>query len=381
MPRNPGITDEAIIKMYKSGMPYKEMVSRIGISDRSIRNVMYKHGVKMNREQSSGQPRKHRINEDFFKTWSHEMAWVLGLFITDGCINKSISSVSLTQKNQTILRQVAKYMGADYILSKKYKTRSTATLIINSKEIKNDLGKLGVLPNKSLSVQFPKVPDEFLPSFIRGVIDGDGWIDKAGYAMNITSGSKPFSEALLSLFLSWKLKPEITSITGQSGNPIYRVWLNGKKELQKLAKIVYKHTDTNNFLIYKRVYMTQHLDNPYYVEDERDVPKWTQKDGKLKHINSGSRIAFRTNISGRTLDCLKVIAKERKIRLNHLIEIGLKNMLAKSELSITLQTRPNDRIQYKTTYDKDLLTEVKKFAKENNLFINDVIEHSMHFID
>lgn len=53
MPRNPGITDEAIIKMYKSGMPYKEMVSRIGISDRSIRNVMYKHGVKMNREQSS----------------------------------------------------------------------------------------------------------------------------------------------------------------------------------------------------------------------------------------------------------------------------------------------------------------------------------------
>lgn len=154
-----------------------------------------------------------------------------------------------------------------------------------------------------------------------------------------------------------------------------------KKELQKLAKIVYKHTDTNNFLIYKRVYMTQHLDNPYYVEDERDVPKWTQKDEKLKHINSGSRIAFRTNISVRTLDCLKVIAKERKIRLNHLIEIGLKNMLAKSELSITLQTRPNDRIQYKTTYDKDLLTEVKKFAKENNLFINDVIEHSIHFID
>ncbi|WP_052400815.1 hypothetical protein [Oceanobacillus jeddahense] len=78
---------------------------------------------------------------------------------------------------------------------------------------------------------------------------------------------------------------------------------------------------------------------------------------------------------------LKVIAKERKMRLNHLIEIGLKNMLAKSELSITLQTRPNDRIQYKTTYDKDLLTEVKKFAKENNLFINDVIEQSIYFID
>src|SRR5690625_1406077 len=151
VPRNSGITDEAIIKMYKSGMPFKEMVSRIGISDRAIRNVMYKHGIKMNREQSSGQPRKHKINENYFKEWSHEMAWVLGLFVTDGCINKANSSVTLTQKNQTILRRAAQYMNADYILSKKYKTRTTATLIINSKEIKNDLMNLGVLPNKSRS--------------------------------------------------------------------------------------------------------------------------------------------------------------------------------------------------------------------------------------
>ncbi|MCM3595712.1 hypothetical protein M4D55_07955 [Metabacillus idriensis] len=45
MPRNPGITDETIINMYKSGIPFKEMVQISGISDRAIRNVMYKHGV------------------------------------------------------------------------------------------------------------------------------------------------------------------------------------------------------------------------------------------------------------------------------------------------------------------------------------------------
>lgn len=335
MPRNPGITDEDIIKMYKSGMPFKEMVPRVGISDRAIRNVMYKHGVKMNREQSSGQPRKHKVNENYFKIWSHEMAWVLGLFITDGCVNKTQSSISLTQKNQIILRQVAKYMDADYILASTGPTKMTPTLIINSKIVKEDLGKLGITNNKSLTVPFPPVPKEYLPSFVRGVIDGDGWVDKEGYTMHITSGSKRFAEALLSLFLTWKLKSKITSITGKSGNPIYRVWLNGKTELQKLAEIIYKNTDTKNFLIYKRVYMTQHLDNPY-------VPKWMQKDGKLKHINSGSRIAFRTNISSRTLD---------------------------------------DRIQYKTTYDKELLIRIKGFAKENNLFINDVIEYSIHFID
>lgn len=45
MPRNPGITDEEIIEMYKSGIPFKKMVSIIGLLDRGIRNVLYKHGI------------------------------------------------------------------------------------------------------------------------------------------------------------------------------------------------------------------------------------------------------------------------------------------------------------------------------------------------
>nr|WP_259545328.1 hypothetical protein [Heyndrickxia oleronia] len=98
MPRKPGMTDDKIIKLYKSGMPFKELQSIIGLSDRAIRNVMYKHGIEMNREQSSGQPRKHKVNEDFFKVWTHEMAWVLGLFVTDGCVNKQLHSISFDTK-------------------------------------------------------------------------------------------------------------------------------------------------------------------------------------------------------------------------------------------------------------------------------------------
>jgi hypothetical protein len=101
MPRKDGILDEEIIKMYKSGMSYKEMMPIIGLTDRGIRNVLYKHGVEMNREQSSGQPRKHKVNENFFKVWTHEMAWVLGLFVTDGCVNKKINSITFSQLPNT----------------------------------------------------------------------------------------------------------------------------------------------------------------------------------------------------------------------------------------------------------------------------------------
>ena len=67
MPRKPGITDEMIVKFYKSEMPLKGISNITGLSDRAIRNVMYKHRVEMNREKSSGQPRKHKVNEDFLK--------------------------------------------------------------------------------------------------------------------------------------------------------------------------------------------------------------------------------------------------------------------------------------------------------------------------
>ena len=187
--RNPGMTDEVIIQMYKSGMSNKELASIIGISDRAIRNVMYKHAIPMNRKQYSGQPRKNKVNEDYFKVWSHEMAWVLGLFVTDGHVNKNIHSIYFSQKDERILRLIANYMDADYVLAATGPTKTTPTLIINSKIIKEDLAALGIVANKSLSVPFPNVPEEFLSSFVRGVIDGDGWVGREGYEMHVTSAS------------------------------------------------------------------------------------------------------------------------------------------------------------------------------------------------
>ncbi|MFD1040018.1 LAGLIDADG family homing endonuclease, partial [Virgibacillus byunsanensis] len=169
MPRNPGITDEAIIKMYKSGIPFNEMVKIIGVSDRAIRNVMYKHGIKMNREQFSGQPRKHKVNEDFFEMWTPEMAWVLGLFITDGCVSEQQHTISFTQKDEKILHLVADFMKADYIVTRFSITKTTPTLIINSKKIKEDLQQLGIVANKSNTVPFPEVPDQYLSPFINGL--------------------------------------------------------------------------------------------------------------------------------------------------------------------------------------------------------------------
>lgn len=108
---------------------------------------------------------------------------------------------------------------------------------------------------------------------------------------------------------------------------------------------------------------------------------WKLVDGNLIHTTDVSRIKFRTNISESILESLKSVAKENKTHVNYLIENGLQTVLTQNIISFNKETRPKDRIQYKTTYDKELLESTKLFAKAHNLFINDVIEYSIEFID
>lgn len=53
------------------------------------------------------------INELFFSKWTGEMAYVLGLIATDGCISKS-GTVSLCINDRELLEKVKQVMGAEH---------------------------------------------------------------------------------------------------------------------------------------------------------------------------------------------------------------------------------------------------------------------------
>ena len=108
---------------------------------------------------------------------------------------------------------------------------------------------------------------------------------------------------------------------------------------------------------------------------------WKNINGRLIQQTDESRVKFRTNISKSLLDSLSQIAKEHDTCINYLIESGLNRVLEEDYISFDKKTRPKDRVQYKTTYDKQLINRTKKFAAENGLFINDVIEYSCRFIE
>ena len=108
---------------------------------------------------------------------------------------------------------------------------------------------------------------------------------------------------------------------------------------------------------------------------------WKNVNGKLIQTTDTSRVKFRTNISKALLEQLSVLAEKHDTYVNYLLETGLEKLLSEGVITFNKETRPKDRIQYKTTYDKDLLDAVKEFAKEHKLFINDVIEYSVNLID
>ena len=108
---------------------------------------------------------------------------------------------------------------------------------------------------------------------------------------------------------------------------------------------------------------------------------WKNVNGKLIQTTDTSRVKFRTNISKALLTQLSQLAEKHDTYVNYLLETGLEKLLSEGVITFNKETRPKDRIQYKTTYDKDLLDAVKEFAKEHKLFINDVIEYSVNLID
>jgi len=106
----------------------------------------------------------------FFKTWTADMAYVLGYWWADGNMRarpKELYRVSFSSKDQEHLEVIARVIGGAYYMEQ-YK------LAFSSKDMYNDLVALGGTERKSLTAVWHTVPETYLAHFVRGYIDGDG---------------------------------------------------------------------------------------------------------------------------------------------------------------------------------------------------------------
>lgn len=124
----------------------------------------------------------HRaVNKDFFKKWTSEMAYILGFFAADGymTLNKRGAyfwNIQITDKN--ILEGIKKAIQSEHKISvrsrRKRNEQTMYRLQIGSKEMCNDLLRLGFTPDKTKNLVVPHVPKKYFSHFVRGYFDGDG---------------------------------------------------------------------------------------------------------------------------------------------------------------------------------------------------------------
>lgn len=156
-------------------------------------------------------PVRRELNQDFFKTWSPEMAYVLGFFAADGSMLENIRGgyfIEFHIADVVVLRRIRAVTGSTHKITRRLashpRLKTMYRLQIGSKEWFKDLSRLGFTQHKSHSLKFPEVSKAYLGDFIRGYFDGDGcvYFKKLQYADRknkrpvlltlFTSGSKAF---------------------------------------------------------------------------------------------------------------------------------------------------------------------------------------------
>lgn len=242
-----------------------------------ILKVLDKRGIKRRSKSESKQlmdkkyydsgfnNRQYSCDHNFFKTWSHDMAYILGLIATDGSITDTCLTIGLKQEDEEILEKINHVLKSNRplrhetrMLSGSDKVYDVSILNLNSLIIKETLEALGIISNKTFILgRFDMIPEEYELDFLRGVFDGDGTFGKCGgkrcknnvqFRMRIGSASLEFAQYIKDIMEKHGMFcPDIEIETKGRKNPLYSLTFS----TQYVAKYYYLAYQ-NNSLYLKR---------------------------------------------------------------------------------------------------------------------------------
>jgi hypothetical protein len=256
------LTEKDLNRLYHDEKKSLEDIARLfGVSRVAIFKKLKKFQIKprsrslahLEAQKQGKVPQQYfQINEKFFSTWSLEMAYVLGLIITDGCITDQ-GTISLSMNDREVLEKVKLAMGSEHPIVLSKHQEGSYHFKFAREDIVNDLVKLGIGSRKSLTVKFPQVPDVFMADFIRGVFDGDGSVffrkDNRKYPLvtSFCSGSKDFIIGI-EIHLQKLGLPKRNIYEQKTKNGFFYNIKFSHKDSQKLFNILYKDYPNIPFL-------------------------------------------------------------------------------------------------------------------------------------
>ena len=175
---------EIVKKYFEQSKSSIELSKEYGFSPVTICKILKRNGLNArDRTQSN---RRYSIKEDYFDNIdTQEKAYIMGLLYADGYNDTSRNSVNLSLKesDKQILEDITKIIQPEkplqFVKVNKDNCENHYRLVMANRHISQKIAEYGCIKAKTFSVEFPNWLDEELQShFIRGYIDGDGWIGK-----------------------------------------------------------------------------------------------------------------------------------------------------------------------------------------------------------
>ena len=300
------ISKEVILEKYDELKTLSKTANYFKVSIELLRQYFIKNNIEYSKR------RKYIVDNNFFKEDNEKSYYWAGFIAADGCVDKRLT-ISLGIKDKQHLENFVndiKYTGIIKVESRIDKRESfkrefyeNCGVRISSKEIISDLKRFNIIKNKSKIYKFPSnLDNKYIRHFIRGLIDGDGWIYYENNNRNI--GLCGTTDCVTFVFNH--LKKELSLESGYHKTRDGGLEIMGFSKLLDLKKIInYLYKDSSIHL--KRKYDNAMLINskePRKISLDYDLLKLLKDSGK-------------TNVDiGKILGCSNCTVARRMIEMN-----------------------------------------------------------------
>ena len=184
-----------------------------GVGERIVRRVLLENKIHIRSRSEAAivsniQRRQFNVDDNYFSTENSNMAYLLGFLASDGTVDKKNNRIkiglsSIDKEFLVKIKEELKYEGdiLNYITSNGF---SVSELTFTSQQIKKDLARYNIVPNKTFNFKFPKnLNKKYWIDFIRGYFDGDGSVSTTGnnaIRWQICSATKNVLETIVDFF-------------------------------------------------------------------------------------------------------------------------------------------------------------------------------------
>ena len=193
---------------------------------------------------------KRNINQNYFDNIDCEnKAYFLGFLYADGShiLSKNRISIELAAKDKHILDTFSYLIyNENYVKSYFRKEKEYFSIHMHGKHLSSQMLKLGMIPNKTYTLEFPLWLNKNLYShFVRGFIDGDGciYLPKSNRQSPVTIliATRSICNYLLSYFQAeLNIKPILTKAHNQDKEKICEVRIKNYRQNKIFLDWLYK---------------------------------------------------------------------------------------------------------------------------------------------